>query len=580
MGVLRFSDSIQTHEVPRIDDDLIDELFYQEDEIGEMRHTAFMIECGLEEDPPDGPDIPPVPWGDKLMELHRSSTSDTSQSSSSSTVDSKPIQYEPPKRRVPQRTRSTDDIDLLEVELSPEANRRKLVACKSGSLHAMRPPKTVKRQPPPRCHSVDQTNGIDLSLAFAKTEGPSPSRGGRTERKLVAAKSGSLHGMRDAAAKAAAAKKEEEEDATGKATGGGDASKESPAPRSPVRRLVAAKSGTLHGMRKAVQDNAPKTAESNEVRPPRPTPRLGGLGTKTKSGTNLSRIESMRGTTMSPTTENHVVYKNGVKTVVKRPMSNSNAEIPPRPTMRRGSRSDTSTSTGTQSSSSSRPPLRRPLAKEGDRTSGGYSSGSDDELLSGLVGDSDGEDDSEVSISTNASFNDSPLKSSPKKVFVSKKIAYSPAALKIKTLDAPSSPSDAKKPPLPNKKKVSTTSSSNTTKEKKKKGSSVQHCSASDASPSPTAKKSVKNIRAGIGGGVIKSEEAVESAVSRLRNGASTPAQLLQSMQCRGGSSSSSSNTAEPKSSPRKINRTKSGTAKLRSKSVGNLDIPPAFRGI
>ena len=53
--------------VPRLEDELIDDLFYQEDEIGEMRHTAFMIECGLEEDPPDGPDVPPVPWGDMLL---------------------------------------------------------------------------------------------------------------------------------------------------------------------------------------------------------------------------------------------------------------------------------------------------------------------------------------------------------------------------------------------------------------------------------------------------------------------------------------------------------------------------------
>jgi len=53
--------------VPRFEDHMIDDLFYQEDEIGEMRHTAFMIECGLDEDPPDGPDVPPVPWGDMLL---------------------------------------------------------------------------------------------------------------------------------------------------------------------------------------------------------------------------------------------------------------------------------------------------------------------------------------------------------------------------------------------------------------------------------------------------------------------------------------------------------------------------------
>mmetsp|Transcript_45872 Transcript_45872/g.53042 ORF Transcript_45872/g.53042 Transcript_45872/m.53042 type:complete len:104 (+) Transcript_45872:146-457(+) len=55
--------------VPRLEDHLIDELFYQEDEIGEMRHTAFMVDCGLEEDPPDGPNVAPLPWGDMLLKL-------------------------------------------------------------------------------------------------------------------------------------------------------------------------------------------------------------------------------------------------------------------------------------------------------------------------------------------------------------------------------------------------------------------------------------------------------------------------------------------------------------------------------
>lgn len=53
--------------VPRLENHEIDDLFYQDDEIGEFRHTAFMIECGLEEDPPDGPDVPPVPWGEMLL---------------------------------------------------------------------------------------------------------------------------------------------------------------------------------------------------------------------------------------------------------------------------------------------------------------------------------------------------------------------------------------------------------------------------------------------------------------------------------------------------------------------------------
>merc|ERR1712224_65426 len=36
--------------IPRLDVSLMDELFYQEDEIAEMRHEAFMIECGLHGD--------------------------------------------------------------------------------------------------------------------------------------------------------------------------------------------------------------------------------------------------------------------------------------------------------------------------------------------------------------------------------------------------------------------------------------------------------------------------------------------------------------------------------------------------
>ena len=36
--------------VERIDDNMIDDLFYQDDEIGEFRNYAFMIECGIEEE--------------------------------------------------------------------------------------------------------------------------------------------------------------------------------------------------------------------------------------------------------------------------------------------------------------------------------------------------------------------------------------------------------------------------------------------------------------------------------------------------------------------------------------------------
>jgi hypothetical protein len=104
MGMLRFSMDHQFYEIPRIDDELIDELFYQEDEIGEMRYFAFMIECGLEEDPPDGPDVEPIPWLDNY-----------SDSSSSSKEESKlKPKPESPKKEIkkapPTRTQSMDDI--------------------------------------------------------------------------------------------------------------------------------------------------------------------------------------------------------------------------------------------------------------------------------------------------------------------------------------------------------------------------------------------------------------------------------------------------------------------------------------
>jgi hypothetical protein len=60
--------------VPRLEDHLIDDLFYQEDEIEEMRHTAFMVKCGLEEDPPDCPDAAPVPWGGMLLKKNKNTT--------------------------------------------------------------------------------------------------------------------------------------------------------------------------------------------------------------------------------------------------------------------------------------------------------------------------------------------------------------------------------------------------------------------------------------------------------------------------------------------------------------------------
>ena len=111
--------------VPRLEDHLIDELFYQEDEIGEMRHTAFMVECGLEEDPPDGPDVPPVPWGDMLLkqqqekEQKKTTTERESLFSMDDDNDSdSDDDFNETKRELPNRSRSTDDIDTLAIELT------------------------------------------------------------------------------------------------------------------------------------------------------------------------------------------------------------------------------------------------------------------------------------------------------------------------------------------------------------------------------------------------------------------------------------------------------------------------------
>ena len=121
--------------VPRLEDHLIDELFYQEDEIGEMRHTAFMVECGLEEDPPEGPDVQPVPWGDMLLKQqqqakekktttvdenvsNRKYNHDDNDSDNDSDSDDGNISNRREKRELPNRSRSTDDIDTLAIELT------------------------------------------------------------------------------------------------------------------------------------------------------------------------------------------------------------------------------------------------------------------------------------------------------------------------------------------------------------------------------------------------------------------------------------------------------------------------------
>jgi hypothetical protein len=134
---------MDTNIVPRLEDHLIDELFYQEDEIGEFRHTAFMVECGLEEDPPDGPDVDPVPWGEMLLKQQQEKEQnkiiaadenvvvkgggggDYDNNDDSDSDDG--IGKRRKKREPPSRSRSTDDIETLAIELTstPKARHNK-----------------------------------------------------------------------------------------------------------------------------------------------------------------------------------------------------------------------------------------------------------------------------------------------------------------------------------------------------------------------------------------------------------------------------------------------------------------------
>ena len=178
-----------------------------------MRHTAFMIECGLEEDPPDGPDVPPVPWGDMLLKLQieenqREDNADSSncltelkgsehdcgsESSNNRSVTRRG------QRELPTRSLSTDAIDTLALELTSAKQRRlqqqrkgrtqpsiprrcnssctapsrSLIAVKeelSPTVTGRRPAKTLKKHPPSKAHSNDAIENMGLSLAFAKTE--------------------------------------------------------------------------------------------------------------------------------------------------------------------------------------------------------------------------------------------------------------------------------------------------------------------------------------------------------------------------------------------------------------------------
>jgi len=131
--------------VPRLENHEIDDLFYQEDEIGEFRHTAFMIECGLEEDPPDGPDVPPVPWGEMLLkiqqeEMKKKAIASDDKVDKKGDVDDKSGDVDDKSgdtqnsssnngksriegKRPPNRSRSSDEIDTLAIELTTSISR-------------------------------------------------------------------------------------------------------------------------------------------------------------------------------------------------------------------------------------------------------------------------------------------------------------------------------------------------------------------------------------------------------------------------------------------------------------------------
>ena len=288
--------------VPRLDDDQIDDLFYQEDEIGEMRHTAFMIECGLEEDPPDGPDVPPVPW--KHLDQQQSDTSDPAKLSEgkgaeSTAPETPPKETEtapktPPVRRVPLRTSSMDDLEQLEEALTSPKKRKSPVSkrpsiTKPGHIHDVEPPSHHKRISPAssplispkdtkRSLSGDDIGNIDLDIELANTETKSPPT---PRRKLVATRSGThLRGMRKAAEQA---KKEEESTETTTALKTGSTSRAAPARRG----LTVSKSGTRHGLRKATR--AALDAAAGEDEPESPSKKSPSLTRRklvaTKSGT-------------------------------------------------------------------------------------------------------------------------------------------------------------------------------------------------------------------------------------------------------------------------------------------------------
>jgi hypothetical protein len=616
--MLRWSDEIREYIVPRLEDHLIDDLFYQEDEIGEMRHTAFMIECGLEEDPPDGPDVPPIPWGEELLKQQNQQQKTSAKSNGRNGSSPTSILPEEPlslsARALPDRARSADDVGSLVDDSSPKRtppSRRKLVATKSGSLHAMRPTKDARRSPPGKSHSSDEIKLPDahLNLSFAKTEPKSPAR--RAGRRLVATKSGSLHGMQAAAKQAAEQDEKECEPSPSRArkmtrcksgTAHGmrkaaeaamalskakddtdevnttdsnstatslEASASEASPRR-LRKMTRCKSGTSHGMRKAAE--AAVALSQSPDRPPRPavrrgTTRAAALSESTSQNSAGTSTESDTSSASPSKQDTHIVFKNGKRTVVSKSRKEDNensaskrsgVDIPPRPSPRRNS-------------NDSLPRGISPRSSFG--TSSSSSSLGEDDFLSELGSDTADDNSVDVSISTDASNDDDePVFSSPSKGLSKSKIRYQSSQKKDK-----------------DKKKLETTKSSKTkmktTKDTDTKISESPSLLKRSWPPKPKASP-VYNVSS-----TRPTSSTVDSAISRLRNGKSSPSELLASMQQRDtgrpglppSKSTTTTTTSTTAKSPsprsRPVNIT-GNVKKFKSKSVGNLDIPPAFRNL
>lgn len=502
--MLTFTDDPpRVYEVPRLEDHQIDDLFYQEDEIGEMRHTAFMIECGLEEDPPDGPDVPPIPW--------KFSPGSTPAEAPGSLCEGPP----PPKRH-PLRTASMDDIDELESELGvspkrPEP-RRKLVVAKSGTLHGMR--KAVEKS-----HSADNIEENGHADAPARRAAPVS----RNPKKMMKAKSGSLHGLREAARKTQELNKD-------LPVGGAPSS---PAGREPRRsRLVVTKSGALHGMRKAAEK---AIAEDDTPESPSKSPFRRSKLVVTKSGT----LHGMRAAAAK----------------AKTAAADSNDSSPIAPKRNSAVGSSRRSSDGSLQGSLIKGSNHALKKKKSDRK---IQSDTSDEDSFSEFGGSDSDVESEVSLDTDEDVPKSPIK---KKAGVTTSHSKSPSKTsKVVTNKVPEKATDSAQ------------------KERKrvfKNGKLVWD----DGAPDEKAKNS-------------DSGSTFSAAMDRFKNGSASPADLLRNMQARPA--------ARPKSTPTKSasiaaiavppafqqkttessTRIRPGKIKIpsKAKSVSAMDIPPAFR--